>query len=639
MKSCTDDLTTLQHENARLEAQVSNLTTSLHTFDVTLRSIGDGIICTDLNRTITMINQAASNLTGWQEDEAIGKPLLEVFNIISEETREKAKDPVALVLKSGHVEGLANHTLLIRKNGEELPIADSAAPISDSEGNISGVVLVFRDQTEQRRAEETLKCEHDQMLALFDGIDDVIYVADPRTYELLYFNTSARKTWGEDIIGKKCYKVLQNLDAPCPFCTNDKILGEYFGKSYVWEFQNMVARNWYRCSDKAIRWIDGRYVRFEIAADITEFKNTELSLQKSEAFNKALINSIPMKMFIKDPDLNYIMIDRGYANSLGLEPEEIVGNNDFDYYPSELAEKYRADDREVLLSGEVKDVEEPFVLGGNEYWVHTIKSPVRNAKREIIALLGLFEDITRRKQTEFELIKTMEALKISNQELEQFAYVASHDLQEPLRMVSSYTQLLEKRYKDQLDQDAKDFINYAVDGANRMQKLIQDLLSFSRVTTRGREFVSIDTHEPLGEAVSNLQMIIRESGAMVSNDELPPVRGDYSQIVQLFQNLICNGIRYQKRGEAPRIYIHALKSPSNQNQIEFTVSDNGIGIEDKYFERIFVIFQRLHGRQEYPGTGLGLALCKRIVERHGGRIWVDSEFGKGSTFHFTLPSA
>ncbi len=638
MKKDEDKLSSLQEENSRLQSQVATMMNTIHSFDVTLRSIGDGIICTDVNRKITLINKVAQELTGWKEEDAIGRNLLEVFNIINETTREPAEDPVEQVLKSGHVEGLANHTLLIRADGTEISIADSAAPIKDEEDNLMGVVLVFRDQTDQREAEILLQQEHNQILALFDGIDDVIYVADPETYELLHVNAIARKYWGEDIIGKKCYKILQNLDAPCPFCTNDKILGEYFGKSYVWEFQNMVTKNWYRCSDKAIRWIDGRYVRFELASDITELKNTELALLKSEAFNNALIGSIPMKMFMKDPDLNYLMADKKYARDCGLEPEDIVGKTDFEFYSKELAERYRADDREVLEKGKVKDIEEPYVIDGKEYWIHTIKSQVKNSDGDLIGVLGLFEDITQRKKLESDLFQTLKALKTSNLELEQFAYVASHDLQEPLRMVSSYTQLLEKRYKDQLDQDAKDFINYAVDGANRMQRLIQDLLSFSRVTTRGREFEPLDAHEPLGEAVYNLQSAIQDSGAMVINDDLPIIRGDYSQIVMVFQNLIGNAIRYQKNDTAPRIHIHAEKYAKDPGFVEFTVSDNGIGIEDKYFERIFVIFQRLHGRQEYPGTGLGLALCKRIIERHKGKIWVESEPGKGSTFHFTLPS-
>jgi light-regulated signal transduction histidine kinase (bacteriophytochrome) len=226
-------------------------------------------------------------------------------------------------------------------------------------------------------------------------------------------------------------------------------------------------------------------------------------------------------------------------------------------------------------------------------------------------------------------------LERSNRDLEQFAYVASHDLQEPLRMVASYTQLLEKRYRDHLDQDAKEFIMYAVDGANRMQSLINDLLSYSRVTTRGKEPELTDSHSALGQAIANLRALIDENQAVITNGDLPEVVADQTQLIQVFQNLISNAIRFRAE-ENPRIHVSA---EHKDGECIFSVKDNGIGIELQYKERIFVIFQRLHGKTEYPGTGIGLPLCKRIVERHGGRIWFDSERGKGSTFYFTMGGA
>jgi len=245
----------------------------------------------------------------------------------------------------------------------------------------------------------------------------------------------------------------------------------------------------------------------------------------------------------------------------------------------------------------------------------------------------LFEDITERKRAEEGLKQTMAELERSNEELQQFAYVASHDLQEPLRMVASYTQLLSRRYKGKLDTDADEFITYAVDGATRMQQMINALLTYSRVDTRGKDFKPTDCKSVLEAVLANLRVAIEESGAVVTHDPLPTVMADEVQLTQLFQNLIDNAIKF-RGDEPPRVHISAKQKGA---EWVFSVRDGGIGIDPQFAERVFVIFQRLHGKQEYPGTGIGLAICQRIVERHGGRIWMESQPGEGSTFYFTIP--
>ena len=249
------------------------------------------------------------------------------------------------------------------------------------------------------------------------------------------------------------------------------------------------------------------------------------------------------------------------------------------------------------------------------------------------AFTAIVRDITQRKRAEEKLAQTLVDLERSNKELQQFANVASHDLQEPLRMVASYTQLLEKRYKGRLDSDADDFIQFAVDGATRMQKLINDLLSYSRVGARTTPFEPTDCHSVLQEAIANLDITIRENDATITHDELPTVLGDPAQMRQLFQNLIGNAIKFRSE-QASGVHVSAEEK---ENEWVFFVRDNGIGIDPQYHDRIFVLFQRLHSQGDHPGTGIGLAICRKIVERHGGRIWVESEFGKGSTFYFTMP--
>jgi signal transduction histidine kinase len=247
-----------------------------------------------------------------------------------------------------------------------------------------------------------------------------------------------------------------------------------------------------------------------------------------------------------------------------------------------------------------------------------------------MAALNMMED-AQESRLETEQININ--LERSNEELQRFAYVASHDLQEPLRMIASYLQLLERRYKGKLDSDADEFINYAVNGANRMKTLINDLLAYSRVESRGEIFTQLNCDEIISNVLANLKVSIQENNAIITYDDLPEIVGDKTQIHQLFQNLVSNAIKFRKK-EDPKIFVGVEEK---ENSWKFTVQDNGIGIDSQYFDRLFIIFQRLHTKEEYEGTGIGLAISKRIVERHGGRIWIESKLGEGSSIYFTIP--
>jgi len=250
-----------------------------------------------------------------------------------------------------------------------------------------------------------------------------------------------------------------------------------------------------------------------------------------------------------------------------------------------------------------------------------------------IAIIVIRRDFAERKRLEIELQDRAAELQRSNADLERFAYVASHDLKEPLRMISSFSQLLEQKYRDTMDDEGKEFIRFSLEGALRMQRLIDDLLAYSRVGTSGNPFAPVDGNEVLKEILTNIRLMVDESNATVTSDPLPTVQADVVQLGQVFQNLIVNGIKFQSHG-TPRIHVSAK---TVNKEMVFSVKDNGIGIDPKYHGKLFTIFQRLHTKEEYSGTGIGLAVCKRIIERHKGRIWVESEPGKGSTFCFSLP--
>ena len=285
---------------------------------------------------------------------------------------------------------------------------------------------------------------------------------------------------------------------------------------------------------------------------------------------------------------------------------------------------------EIRINNEIKDFEIHVTKrDGTPYWASiSARTDLKENRIEGAAI-----DITTRKKAEQLLQEKIEELARINAELEQFTYVASHDLKEPLRMISSFAQLLEKRYKDKLDEDANDFISFITEGVVRMQDLIKNLLDYSKIGKNHKEFERVDLNDVLKDGIDNLRQIINETNAEIIYDSLPIIYGDKYQLIQVFQNLISNAIKF--RGiDSPLISISA--KPDGKHWV-FSISDNGIGIDSKDFERIFIIFQRLHRTEKYEGTGIGLAICKKIVEYHRGKIWVESEVGKGSTFYFSIP--
>jgi PAS domain S-box-containing protein len=324
-----------------------------------------------------------------------------------------------------------------------------------------------------------------------------------------------------------------------------------------------------------------------------------------------------------------------FNHILGFEPSHPLKGTALDLWrnPDERGEYLK----ELTGRGFVRNyLVNAKTIRGEEIAVMVNAHLVRGERSEPVRIEGTFTDVTDRKHAEDALKKLNEELARSNKELEQFAYIVSHDLQDPLRTIASYVQLFSKRYCNRLDQDGQDFIQYIVDGASRMQRLIRDLLSYARVTTRGSEFHPVSLQKAMEEAASNLQSAIDESNAELTNDDMPIVTGDYRQLVQVFQNLIGNAIKFRKKDQQPCVHISADRVRS---EWIISVKDNGIGIDPQYFNRLFTVFQRLHRREEYPGTGIGLAICQKIIARHKGRIWVESTPGQGTRFCFSLIDA
>lgn len=377
----------------------------------------------------------------------------------------------------------------------------------------------------------------------------------------------------------------------------------------------------------------------ELESKESECKKNQKLIERLNHQNELVLNAAGEGIFGLNIRGKHTFVNPAAAQMLGYSVEELIGIHshstwhhkkaDGSPYPVEECPIYAA-----YKDGQIhhKSDEVFWKKDGTSFPVAYTSTPIIEDGR-IVGAVVTFMDITERRRSEEELKKLSEELARSNADLQQFASTASHDLQEPLRVVAGFVNLLAKRYKGRLDEKADEFIGFAIEGTRRMEVLIKDLLAYSQVETQSKSFEPIECSAALDKAVFNLQAAIKDSGAIVTRNDLPTVAADSSQLIRLFQNLIGNAIKFHGK-EPPKIQVFAER---RGRYWVFSVRDNGIGIEPEFKDRIFIIFQRLHERREYPGTGIGLAICKKIVERHGGKIWFESEPGKGSTFFFTIP--
>ncbi|MBX9789076.1 MAG: PAS domain S-box protein [Pirellulales bacterium] len=367
--------------------------------------------------------------------------------------------------------------------------------------------------------------------------------------------------------------------------------------------------------------------------DLAERLHAEQELRESEERYRELVENANDIIYTHDLRGRFLSANAAALQVTGFPLDEMLAMNVDDL----VVPEHRALAREMTRRKLAHEHFEPYELNirtkQGQFRTVEVNSRLILRQGRAVGVQGIARDVTQQHAAKEALSRKAADLARSNAELEQFAYIASHDLQEPLRMVASYCQLLKRRYHDRLDQDANEFIEFAVDGARRMQTLINDLLAYSRVGRAELTLAPVDMNSVVDDALQNLQAAVAERGAIVTRDALPRIVADGPQLVQLFQNLLGNAIKFCAVGP-PRVHVGAVQ---RNGEWQFSVRDEGIGIAPEHLERVFMIFKRLHGWGEFPGTGVGLAIAKKIVERHGGRIWVESKLGQGSTFTFTLP--
>jgi PAS domain S-box-containing protein len=528
----------------------------------------------------------------------------------------------------------------VRKDGSRFLASVTFTALRDPAGNLRGFSEFSHDLSESKESEAKYR-------GLLEAAPDAMVVVN-QSGEIVLLNVQAEKQFGysrDELIGQKVKNIIPEGFAERLIADGTRSAADALAQQIGTGIE-LIGRRKDRSEfpieimlsplenaggilvTAAIRNISVRKEAEERLVQITR----ELTLKHQ--LLDSVVEGTTDPIYVRDLENRFTLANSACSKVFDLTVDQVLGRTLRELLPSDSYYAVAQSDQEILCAGDTRTVEETAEIDGIVRTYLTTKGPYRDADQKTIGTIGIARDITERKNSELQLVKTVGELKRSNDELQQFAYVASHDLQEPLRMVASYTQLLGKRYKGRLDSDADEFIAFAVDGCNRMQRLIQDLLAYSRAGTTGKVLREISGESALKDALTNLRATIEQSGAVVTHDSLPALTTDGMHLTQVFQNLVGNAIKYRSAA-VPHVHISAAKNRGKE--WIFAVQDNGLGIDPRYFERIFILFQRLHGRDEFEGTGIGLAICKKLVEQLGGRIWVESQLGKGSTFYFVLP--
>jgi PAS domain S-box-containing protein len=605
-------------------------------FRAVTASTRDGIISADGNGRIIFWNAGAETMFGHTSAEIIGRPLTD---LMPERYRDAHRAGIARFLATGEgrLTGSTVEVEGVRAGGVEFPVELSLG--SWTHNGQTCFTAVVRDMSDRVEARHALREAEERFAGAFEGAAVGLMLAAPDG-TVLRANRALCELTGwpeEELVGRRFDELLH----PDERGADDAALAAMLGgrtQRLATERRFLVAdggSRFVRINLSLIRTPEDEPLHFVgQIEDVTERRRMIEALTISEARYKGLIAHLPdSTIHLFDDELRLLLSEGERMLAHGYDPQALEGQLLEDAVPpavyERLAPEYRA-----ALAGETRSFDLDTHDGTATYWVQI--APLRDDLGRIIGGMAISRDITARRLAEVALEQRAGELERSNAELEQFAYVASHDLSEPLRMVSSYLQLLRRRYHGRLDADADQFIDFAVDGAGRMRDLIDDLLTYSRAGRGDGPLEPVDSGAVVARVVEALRTVEDAREARFTIGELPTVLGDLHQIGQLFQNLIGNAVKFVPEDRMPEIEISAVREGDSWR---FEVADNGIGLELAHGERIFRMFQRLHTRDEYPGTGIGLAIAKKVVERHGGTIWAEPRPEGGSRFRFTLPPA
>ncbi|WP_276256101.1 PAS domain S-box protein [Halomontanus rarus] len=601
----------------------------LDKYERIVETINDGIYAVDEAGHYTMVNDAFTELTGYTREELHGS---HATRIVDETTLDEA----ATLREEMNADDGANPTMettVRTAEDDRVPVEVTFASLStDGEQERVGVVRDISARVERERALEASERRYRTLVENFPN--GAVGLFDE---ELCYTAV------GGELLDRLDLSPAERIGRSISEIHSDALLEEIepsFRAALAGEANSFEVdyhdRHLYAHTLPVRNADDDVYAWMLVVEDVTERREAQRELRKSEAKFRMIAENLDEIVWMTTENVEeFVYINPAFEEVWGLDREDLYDD------PLVFLESVHPDDRdrvqEAFTGLPEREFDETYRIvrpDGEVRWIHAGGARVTDEDDEMARIVGIGEDITERTERERRLEQLVERLEESNERLEQFAYAASHDLQEPLRMVSSYLQLIERRYADALDDDGEEFLAFAVDGADRMRSMIEGLLEYSRVETRGNEFEPVELERVLEDVRENLQVTVEESDAEITAESLPRVEGDAGQLRQVLQNLLANAIEHSGSGP-PRVHVAAERTGA-----EWTVSvtDEGVGIDPINQERIFEIFEGGHGETGYSGTGIGLALCERIVERHGGDIWVDSEPGEGATFSFTLPA-